>query len=98
MKIHVFLKEIFVKDVAHATSHFSLVKNNYTYHTGAYRTRVLHISDLERLNFEKKTCRAPREEVTAVTEAVITMPRPVTAVMATEDGFDLSWLVTGVRG
>ena len=86
MKNHVFFKEILVKDVAHATSHFSRAKNNYTYHTGAYRARVLHISDLERLNFEKKTCRAPREEVTAVTKAMITMPRPVTTVTAGRDG------------
>ena len=64
------------------TSHFSRVKNNYTYHTRAYRARVLHISDLKRLNFEKKTCRAPREGVTAV----ITMPRPVTAVIVGRDG------------
>ena len=84
--MYVFFEENLVKDVAHATSHFSRVKNNYTYHTGAYRARVLHISDLERLNFEKKTCCAPREEVTAVTEAVITLPRPVTTVIAGRDG------------
>ena len=36
------------------TSHFSRVKNNCTYHTGAYRTRVLHISDLEHQFLERK--------------------------------------------
>ena len=38
-------------------------------------------------NFERKMCCALRGQVTAVTEAVIALPRPITAVKAGRDGY-----------